>query len=398
MRHPPSALPSAWPIAGGHASVALVVGSLASAGVVRHVRALARGLATGRHRAQVYVLEAPPTGLAERLAADGVPLTALARRRPYEPGRVMALARAFKRDGIDLVHAILPAGAAYGAIAARLAGVPIVIVASRAGDPGEQRRVRTLLHRLYRNATAITANSRAQARRVAAEAQVPVERVHVIYDGVDLARHAAPGMLDGIRERVWHRPLVIGGSGRAPESRARFVAAATLIAARHPDMHFVWLDDEASALAEAPASPPACGALPLTTVAVGDDPDPILSQLAVLCLTGDAFDLAPAALAAGRPIVAVTAPGIDELVTDGTTGRVLEQGDPAAIAGAALALLEDRIRLRAAGHAARTHAERAFGADAMARATASLYENALLGRAFPTASDARQALAAHEVR
>jgi glycosyltransferase involved in cell wall biosynthesis len=378
----PCALPSAWPLAGGHASVALVVGSLAPAGVARHVAGLARALGTGRHRVHVYALEEPPSGMAERLAGFGVPLTALARHRAYEPGRLMALARAFRRDGIDVVHAILPAGAAYGAIAARLAGVPIVIVASRAGDPHEQRRVRTLLHRLYRNATAVTANTRAQARAVAAAAQIPVERVQVIYDGVDLSRHAAPGMLDGLRERVWHRPLVIGGSGRSPESRARFAAAASLIATRHPDVHFVWLEDrvpvETSAVEAAPAG------LPITTVSVGDDPDPILSQLAVLCLTGDAPDLVPEALAAGRPIVAVAAPGVDELVTDGTTGRVVFATDPATVAGAILELLEDRSRLRAAGYAARAHAERALGADAMARATAALYENALLGRAFPT--------------
>ncbi|MEO6025316.1 MAG: glycosyltransferase family 4 protein [Candidatus Binatia bacterium] len=384
MRQHPTALPSAWPIAGGHASVALVVGSLASAGIARHVEALARGLGAGRHRVHVYVLEDAPAGMAERLAARNVPLTVLPRRRPYEPGRVMALTRALKRDGIDLVHAILPAGAAYGAIAARLAGVPIVIVSTRAGDPPEQRRVRTLLHRIYRNATALTANTQAQARQLAAEAQVPVERVQVIYDGVDLTRHPLPGMLDGIRERVWHRPLVVGGAGRTAGSRLSFLAAATLIAARHPDIRFVWLEDGATlsgngheAFAERPAG------LPLSTVAVGDDPEPVLAQLAVLCLTGDAFDLVPSALAAGRPIVTVAAPGVDELVTDGTTGKVVAAGDPGAFAEAALSFIEDRSRLRAAGQAARAHAVRVLGADLMVRATTALYEATLLGRPSP---------------
>ncbi len=384
MRQQTCALPSAWPIAGGHASVALVVGSLASAGIARHVEALARGLGAGRHRVHVYVLEDVPVGTAERLAARNVPLTILPRRRPYEPGRVMALTRALKRDGIDLVHAILPAGAAYGAIAARLAGVPIVIVSTRAGDPPEQRRVRTLLHRIYRNATALTANTRAQARQIAAEAQVPVERVQVIYDGVDLTRHQAPGMLDGLRERVWHRPLVIGGAGRTAGSRSSFLAAATLIAARHPDVHFVWLEDGVTlsgngheAFAERPAG------LPLSTVAVGDDPEPVLTQLAVLCLTGDAFDLVPSALAAGRPIVTVAAPGVEELVTDGGTGKIVSGGDPGAFAEAALAFIEDRSRLRAASQAARAHAERLLDGDTMARATTALYEATLLGRPRP---------------
>jgi glycosyltransferase involved in cell wall biosynthesis len=347
------------------------------------VTALAGALGAGRHRVHVYVLDETSAATVERLGACGVPTTTIARRRPYEPGRLMALTRALKRDGIDLVHAILPAGAAYGAIAARLAGVPIVIVSSRAGDPPEQRRIRTLLHRLYRGATAVTANTRAQARRVAAEAQLPLERVHVIYDGVDLARHQAPGVLDGLRERVWHRPLVIGGAGRTLGSRARFLAAATLIAARHPDVHFVWLEDGQvlsgngrEAFTERPG-------IPLGTVAIGDDPDPVLAELALLCLTGEAFDLVPTALAAGRPIVAVETPGIDELVTDGVTGHVVTAGDAATFAAAALALLEDRGRLRGASHAARAEAERTHGADGMARATVALYEASLLGRTSP---------------
>jgi glycosyltransferase involved in cell wall biosynthesis len=208
--------------------------------------------------------------------------------------------------------------------------------------------------------------------------------VQVIYDGVDLTRHQIPGMLDGIRERVWHRPLVVGGAGRTAGSRTSFLAAATLVAMRHPDIQFVWLEDGVTlsgsgheAFAERPAG------LPLSTVAVGEDPEPVLAQLAVLALTGDAFDLVPSALAAGRPIVTVPAPGIDEIVTDGTTGKVVAAGDPGAFAEAILSFIEDRSRLRAAGQAARAHAERALGADLMARATTALYEATLLGRQHP---------------
>jgi glycosyltransferase involved in cell wall biosynthesis len=225
---------------------------------------------------------------------------------------------------------------------------------------------------------------------LASEANVPLERVHVVYDGVDLSRHAAPGMLDGLRDRVWHRPLVIGGAGLAENGRALFFATATRIAARHPDAHFVWLEDRdeqndrgegRGRLADQPAG------LSVTTVPVADDLGPVLSQLAMLCLTGGpespSLDLVAATMAAARPVVAVDVPGIDELVADGATGAVVPPGDPAALADAAIALLEDRGRLRAAGHAARAYAERALCAERMARATAALYEASLLGRPAP---------------
>ncbi|MCC6850539.1 MAG: glycosyltransferase [Deltaproteobacteria bacterium] len=389
MRHPPG-IPSAWPIAGGRISVALVVGTLGRPSAARHVVDLVRGLGAGRHRAHVYVMAgaAPPT--AARFEALGVPVTALPRRHAYEPGRLVALARALRRDGVDLVHAILPAGAAYGAFAARLAGIPVVIVSSRADDPRERRRVRTLLHRIYRGATAVLANTRAHAAAIGAEANLSAGRVRVVYDGVDLDGPHPPGVLDGLRDRVWHRPFVIGGAGGGEAGRRLFGAAAVRIAARHPAARFVWLEDGANAGAPAPPADPRVAAFgPVMTVArVGDDPMPVLGQLAMLCLAGapecPSLDLVPAAMAAARPIVATRVPGIDEFVVDGATGAVVPGGDAAAFAAAALALLDDRGRLRSAGAAARARAERGLGAAEMARATAAVYEASLLGRRAPT--------------
>jgi glycosyltransferase involved in cell wall biosynthesis len=207
-----------------------------------------------------------------------------------------------------------------------------------------------------------------------------VERVRVVYDGVDLSRSAAPGMLDGLRDRVWHRPLVIGGAGPEDTGRALFFAAAVRVAARHPEAQFVWLQDGDGAGAGG-AEPPA--GLPVTVVPVADDAEPVLRQLAMLCLAGvpecPSLDLVPAAMAAARPVVATQVPGIDELIAHGATGAVVPSGDPAALAAAALDLLEDRGRLRHAGHAARAYAERVLDAAAMGRATAALYDASLLG-------------------
>jgi glycosyltransferase involved in cell wall biosynthesis len=389
MRHPAS-VPSAWPIAGGRISVALVVGTLAHTGTARHVAGLVRALGAGRHRVRIYALAEPTEAAANTLAALGIPLAVLPRRRSWEPGRVLALARALRRDGVDLVHTILPAGAAYGTFAARLAGIPVVVVSTRAGEPRADGATRALLRRVYRHATAIVANTRAQAERCAHDAAVAAARIHVVYDGVDLTRSAAPGVLDGLRDRVWHRPLVIGGTGPEDTGRALFAAAAARVAARHPEAQFVWLrDGVAAAAVDEPST------VPVTVVPITDDPHPVLRQLVMLCLAGapdcPSLDLVPAALAAARPVVAADVPGIAELVTDGSTGAVVPGGDPAALADAALDLLENRGRLRNAGHAARAWAERTLDAAVMGRATAALYEASLLGQLVPATAAANGA-------
>jgi glycosyltransferase involved in cell wall biosynthesis len=68
------------------------------------------------------------------------------------------------------------------------------------------------------------------------------------------------------------------------------------------------------------------------------------------------------AMAVGTPVVATRVGGLAEVVEDGVTGRLVEPGDPAALAAAVREVLARSGEMSAA---ARTHA-RQFGADAYA--------------------------------
>jgi starch synthase len=67
-------------------------------------------------------------------------------------------------------------------------------------------------------------------------------------------------------------------------------------------------------------------------------------------------------MAVGTPVVATRVGGIPEVVQDGVTGRLVAPGDPGALAGAVLEVLERRDAMGAAG---RSRAAR-FGAEAYA--------------------------------
>lgn len=68
------------------------------------------------------------------------------------------------------------------------------------------------------------------------------------------------------------------------------------------------------------------------------------------------------AMAVGTPVVATRVGGLAEVVDDGVTGRLVEPGDPVALAAAVREVLARRSEM---GAAARAHARR-FGADAYA--------------------------------
>jgi phosphatidyl-myo-inositol dimannoside synthase len=67
------------------------------------------------------------------------------------------------------------------------------------------------------------------------------------------------------------------------------------------------------------------------------------------------------ALASGTPVVASTIGGLPQVITDGATGLLVPERNPAALAAAMVNLLTDRLRAQALGQAGRAAVIRDFG-------------------------------------
>jgi glycogen(starch) synthase len=74
-----------------------------------------------------------------------------------------------------------------------------------------------------------------------------------------------------------------------------------------------------------------------------------------------------------RPVIGTTGGGLEEIIVDGVTGRLIPRDDGAALADAATELLSGRLALTAMGTRARDHATRLFGLDASADGLDRLY-------------------------
>jgi glycosyltransferase involved in cell wall biosynthesis len=80
------------------------------------------------------------------------------------------------------------------------------------------------------------------------------------------------------------------------------------------------------------------------------------------------------AMACARPVVATSAGGIPEIVTDGETGFLVPPRDQGAMAGAILRLLSDPELRRRMGSAGLARIREKFTADVMVRRTLEVYE------------------------
>jgi glycosyltransferase involved in cell wall biosynthesis len=83
------------------------------------------------------------------------------------------------------------------------------------------------------------------------------------------------------------------------------------------------------------------------------------------------------AMATGLPIVATLHGGIPEAVRHGQDGLLIPEKDPAALAGAMLALLRDPSRCQAMGNSAAEHVRAKYGMDASLAALEGCYSEAI---------------------
>lgn len=82
------------------------------------------------------------------------------------------------------------------------------------------------------------------------------------------------------------------------------------------------------------------------------------------------------AMALGKPIVATRVGGVAELLADGEAGLLVPPRDPAALADATTAVLQDATRARALAEAGRRRAPR-YSANAMLQALAKVYREVM---------------------
>lgn len=347
-------------------------------GVERFVDLLGRALAARGH--EVACLSDGDTGGRDE---DGpfpvmrLPLAAaITGRDPAALVRLAPAARAAIRDfAPDVIH-YNPSGIELMVVAQALRGLRVPLV--------------TTLHIDIAGAVA--------ARRAGTLGQVLRRSAAVVAISDFVAREAAA--IDGIALRTIRNGLPPGPEPGPPAGTGGLIGLGRLVAEKG-------FDTAVEALPRIRAAHPGAR---LTLAGAGPE-GPALRARADALGVGDALDLpgwilpgqTAAALAArdlvlvpsrwqepfgltaleaalaGRPSVAAAVGGLPEIVEDGVTGRLVPPDDPAALAAAVTALLDDPARAAAAGHRARARAVAEFGHAEMVGRYEALYREVAEG-------------------
>ena len=368
------------------ASVVHVAESTGWAGGERYLLALATELDRKRFRLSVIVPDDGP--LVARLHAldietARVPLN----ERLVSPGAFLTLVRALQRLRPAIVQSHGARSNVYTRLAARYAGVPIVLsTVHNSLFDYEVSRWRRRLYVLAERLTSPLADrilcvSQAIARDLVERYHIDAARTVVVHNGIDAwafrparvraAVRAELGIAEGCRV------IVMAGRMTAQKGWDVLLEAAARLAPVRGDLAWVLVGD--GPLRAALTRRAADLGLAVRFTGARSDIADVLGCADVVVLAsrseGLPFTLLEA-MALGKPVVATRVGGVPEVVEDGRSGRLVPRDDPAALAGAVAGIV-DAPEAAAMGARGRTRVETAFTLDGMVRGLERVYTTAL---------------------
>jgi glycosyltransferase involved in cell wall biosynthesis len=300
------------------------------------------------------------------------------RRMPLHPVNLVALRRL--RDLVSqrmpaIVHGHSSVGGALARVATWRAPVKRVYTPNALNVA---RGAVAIERVLGRRTDCLIAVSESERRQVAELGLVPLERIAVIPNGIDMA--VAPGDAIDIRAHLGLPPgaPIVGCVARLVPQKAPddFARVCSLVARVRPDVHFVLIGT--GPLEATVDRLVAQGGSERNWRRITTMPDAwrVMDQFDVFALPSryEGLPYAPLeAMRAGTPVVLTDVAGNREVAVDGAA-LLVPPGDVDAMASTVLELLADPLRRAALGARGRDHVATHFRVEAMGAALAAVYD------------------------
>jgi glycosyltransferase involved in cell wall biosynthesis len=350
-------------------------------GTERHLLQLVRSLDRKAFDPLLIVLRHSPW--TRKLGHTDLPIRVLGIRSLWAPASwigIFRLARIMRRHGTQIAELYFVEGHFLGAIAAKLAAVPLLLSWRR--DLAFQYGIKEKWMAKVANplVTRILANSNAVRDAISQIEGIPQDRFDVIYNGVDLDnfdRQMQQSTSDQFQEFSKDKRVVTLMANLRPIKNIRcFLQAVCLVAEDRDDVVFLVLgsgEEEVALKRYADGLGINDRIYWAGSVSV---PAPYLKRSEVGCLSSDSEGLPNAIveyMAAGLPVVATAVGGIPEVVVDGETGCLVDKGDAAGLAQRILDLLNSPERRTMMGTAGRKQVEQRFSLDTQIQALEQFY-------------------------
>jgi glycosyltransferase involved in cell wall biosynthesis len=291
-----------------------------------------------------------------------------------------------KHQDFDIVNTHTSKAGILGRIAARLAGVPLVIYTAHGfsfneADSKPVASFYTFLERFAARFCDLIISVNEEERLIAIEKKIiSPDRIVTVLNGIDMDRFENVGPVDDCRAELdpIGEAFLIGTTGRLMPQKGYIylVEAMPFILEQCPQVKVVFagegpLQDELKGLADSLGVASQCQFLGFR-----DDIPEFLAAIDIFVLPslweGLSISLLEA-MAAGKPIVVTNIKGNRETIDDGINGLMVEPADPESLADAIVYLAHQPQRARDLGQKAQEKARKCFSEKAMVTQTLELY-------------------------
>jgi glycosyltransferase involved in cell wall biosynthesis len=338
------------------------------------------------------------------LQSHGLRHVAVQMTRTFSPRADVAalqdLVRVFRRERPTIVHTHNPKPGLLGQIAARIAGVPVVVNTLHGFYFHDHmrplpRRFYVLMEQLAAAQSDHILSQNPEDIRTAIDEHIaPAARLELLGNGIDLQRFH-PDAIDADVVRATRAAcgfgdddVVVGFVGRlvAEKGVLELFEAVAAVRRRHPRVRLLVVGpvDHEKPDALQPSRAKDFGIDDVTHFAGMRQDMPALyasMDLFVLPSWREGFPRSPMEAAAmARPVVATDIRGCREVVVDGETGLLVPVREPAALEQAIDRLVDDPALRASMGRAGRALAERKFDEQLVFARVAATYERLLQQR------------------
>ncbi|WP_404309353.1 glycosyltransferase family 4 protein [Neorhodopirellula lusitana] len=366
--------------------IALVIPTMVRGGAEKQVVLLAIGLQQAGHDVHVVLLthDGPRS---EELRRAGIPVELIGKKFKADPTALWRLVRWFKRVRPDVVHTWLFAANSFGRVAARIAGVPVILASERCVDPWKTTGHFVIDRWLAKSTAAITTNS-VGVRDFYAAHGLNASQFEIIPNGVPSGPDVTGNENPITREEAFaalavdtNRKLIVAVGRLWPQKRVRdLIWAGELIATARQDTTLVIIGDG-----------PQRGELLRHRDAVSQPAHVRFAgareDVASLLPHADAFWIASEyegqsnavieAMLAGVPVIASDIPGNRDLVIDGETGWLFKLGNEEQLVQHTIQVFDHPDRTSVITTAAKNRIESEFQVSEMVTRHIDLYTRLL---------------------
>lgn len=288
-------------------------------------------------------------------------------------GTIRSLAQLLREEEIEVVHTHNTYPHFFGAVAAKLAGVKVVINTQHGRGCGDHWKDRLLFRIANRFSTRIVGVSEDATRLCRRQDPASSSKICCIWNGIDISRFSFSGPID--------QPVAVSVGRLSPEKDFPTLLRAVPAVLRHiPDFRLRIVGDggERTRLEHLIRE---LGIQKHVTLAGASHDVPSELRRAGFYVgssrkEGISLTLLEA-MAVGLPIVTTCVGGNPEVVDDGITGRLVPPENPLELARAIIGMCDDQACWNAMGRAARRRVELYFDIRRMIDEYENLYREAL---------------------